>query len=149
MSTSKAQFLSLLKVMKDPMAGQRSSSAQAKCWTLLYPLLYNSALADRMIAVPAGYCTDFASVPRWPLAFMLTGDTVHAAAVVHDWIIDSRCLDRTTADRIFLEAMKVEGAPEWRRQIMFAAVHGYTLGLKIAEACRLRKVTTTKIGDMA
>ena len=92
-------------------------------WALLAPLTYVSDLVEDAIVVPRGFQTDFASVPRVPIAFWLTGDTAHEAAVVHDWLYQRHGVDtRQDADTVFLEAMEAMGIPAWRRQIMYRAV---------------------------
>ena len=92
-------------------------------WALQQPLVYRSALPGvGEIVVPAGFVTDFASVPRWPLTFLLAGDTAHAPAVVHDFLYGTRRVRRATADLVFLEAMVLTGVPRWRRAAMWVAV---------------------------
>lgn len=75
----------------------------------------------RRIEVPAGYTTDFASVPRLPLAYLLAGNTAHRSALLHDWLY-TRQAGRAFADAVFLAAMRAEGVPWWRRALMYAAV---------------------------
>ncbi len=91
-------------------------------WQLLAPLIYLSDVADRAIRVPPGFITDFASVPRIPIAFLLTGDTAHPAAVVHDWLYTTHEVSRATADAVLQEAAACVGVPAWRRWLMWAAV---------------------------
>jgi tetrahydromethanopterin S-methyltransferase subunit F len=94
-------------------------------WRLLESLRYRSHLLGRVIEVPAGYETDFASVPRLPLAYMLAGDTGHAAAVIHDFLVDTMVEDAATWDRaaeVFREALRHEGLPGWRIGMMTAGV---------------------------
>lgn len=90
-------------------------------WKLKNPLVYQSGIAG-IITVPEGFETDFASVPRIPIAYTLAGDTAHAAAVVHDFLYGTPSVPRATADAVFKEAMIVSGVPWWRRQLMWAAV---------------------------
>lgn len=78
------------------------------------------------IAVPAGFVTDFASVPWgfWNLEPPL-GDA-GKAAVVHDYLYATKGLDgrysRAGADRIFREALGALGVPLWKRALLWAAV---------------------------
>lgn len=114
-------FLNDLEVHKIAEAG---STGRAR-WALTAPLAFESA-SVRIITVPAGFETDFASVPRIPLAYWLTGDTAHASAVIHDylcreWYPVGKITWARAAD-IFGEAMKAEGVPAWRRAIMVRAV---------------------------
>lgn len=77
-------------------------------WRLLAPLHYESAVAGRIIQVPIGFETDFASVPRLPFMFWLLGDRGHAAAVVHDWLYRTELVSRSMADAVFREALESE-----------------------------------------
>ncbi len=74
----------------------------------------------RWITVPAGYRTDFASIPAlvWPLVPPV--GRCGKAAVIHDWLCDEapHSVDSSMAADIFNEAMIVLGEPSWRRKIM-------------------------------
>jgi hypothetical protein len=102
-----------------------ASSYGRAMWRLQYDLEFYSDLYGP-ITVPAGFLTDFSSVPRIPLAFWLAGDTAHASAVVHDYLVrveyDRDEIDWRTAADVFSEAMRAEGVPAWRRAIMHWAV---------------------------
>ena len=91
-------------------------------WRLIAPLEYESSETGKTYIVPAGYETDFASVPRLPFAYWLTGDTAHEAAVVHDFVLDDPMQSEDTADHLFLEAMAECDVPWWRRKAMFLSV---------------------------
>lgn len=91
-------------------------------WLILANLLYWSAQAKKTLIVPAGFTTDFASVPRWPLIFWLAGDTARQAAVLHDYLYTTQPYPRKDCDRLFLEAMKSTGIPAWRCYPMYLAV---------------------------
>ncbi|NDU95703.1 DUF1353 domain-containing protein [Spirosoma terrae] len=58
------------------------------------------------LTIPAGFCTDFASVPKllWWI-FPPVGDHI-LADVVHDYLYASHLLSRADADREFLLLMK-------------------------------------------
>lgn len=88
-------------------------------WRLKSPLVYQSTLAKQIITVPAGFETDFASVPRLPLAFWLTGNTARAAAAVHDYLYSTGQFKRAMADKVMLEAMAATAVPAWRRHSMY------------------------------
>lgn len=88
-------------------------------------LRYYSRRIDALLRIPSGFETDFASVPRLPLAFLLAGDTGHYAAVVHDWLYSGRsdvAVSRRAADDVLLEALEVTGVAWWRRWPMWLAV---------------------------
>jgi len=96
-------------------------------WMLREPLIFQSDLIGLLI-VPSGFICDFASVPRLPVAFWLTGDTAHASAVVHDYLcrvsIPNGDVTWRQAADVFDEAMKAEGVSSWRRFLMRWAVTG-------------------------
>lgn len=73
--------------------------------------------------VPAGFETDFASIPRvfWTLVGHPAGQYAQAA-VLHDWLYRTKAVPRAEADRIFREAMVVLQVPAWQRWAMWAAV---------------------------
>ena len=90
-------------------------------WRLLSKLVYVSSLAG-VIEVPAGFETDFASVPRVPVAYWLFGDVAHEAAVIHDFLYSTGAVPRAMADGVLLEAMEITGIPHWRRLPIYWAV---------------------------
>ena len=95
-------------------------------WRLLEPLVYQSDLLDRDVVVPAGFVTDFASVPRAPIAYFLAGNTGNRAAVVHDYLCRTGEVDRRVADDVFFEALRASKVDAWRARVMFLAVQSYT-----------------------
>lgn len=82
---------------------------------------------SEVIEVPEGFRTNFASVPRLPLAYWLAGGTARIAAVLHDYLYGKQ-RDREWADKVFLAAMEAEGIPWWRRKMMYAAVRTFGQG---------------------
>lgn len=115
------KFLTVLDVrlLDDTKADGRGQ------WQLCQPLAYQSDIAGRVLIVPAGFKTDFASVPRIPIAYWLTGDTAHPAAVIHDWLYSTGEFSREKTDAILLEAMAADGVPVWRRYVMYWAVRAF------------------------
>lgn len=94
-------------------------------WVLDAPLIYASKIMNRLIEVPEGFETDFASVPRIPIAYLAFGDRAHREAVLHDYLyrIDSwPVVTFMTANRVFLEAMKVRGKGFFTRWSMYLGV---------------------------
>lgn len=79
------------------------------------------------IEVPAGFVTDFASVPWgfWNIEPPLGRDT-GKAAVVHDYLYATRGLggrfSRAQADGIFRQALGELGVPAWKRALLWTAV---------------------------
>jgi hypothetical protein len=111
-----AQFQTKLRVEKITARDGKSF------WRLLAPLVYHSDLVSILITAPKKFLTDFASVPRLPLAYLIAGDTAHEAAVVHDYLYCTNGVSRRVADAIFYEAMRVSGEPRWRAFLMWSAV---------------------------
>lgn len=90
-------------------------------WVLLAPLACESGRIG-VVVVPEGFVTDFASVPRLPLAYFLAGGLAHAAAVIHDWLYTTHSTDRATADAVFQDAAKACGVSAWRAYLMWLGV---------------------------
>jgi hypothetical protein len=90
-------------------------------WKLLNMFAYKSDVADTIFAVPEGFLTDFASVPRLPVAYLLAGNCAQEAAVIHDWLYTCHEVDRAMADAVFREAAAL-GSPGWRAWLMWAGV---------------------------
>lgn len=104
-----------------PCPLQTELQSDRKTWRLLAPFSYLDP-DNGLIKAPAGFETDFASVPRWPLTFALLGQYGHAAAVLHDWLYSSGLLSRADADRVFLNALRSSGIARWRAWLMYAGV---------------------------
>lgn len=122
-----------------PLRAELVEDSDPECWRLLEALEYQSDRHEFGFVVPAGFVTDFASVPRLPLAYLLAGDTAHAPAALHDWLYgrgDAR-IDRAAADRLFVEAMAAIHVPRWRRALMYWAVRifGYSAWRERARRC--------------
>jgi hypothetical protein len=80
-----------------------------------------------VINVPSGTKTDFASIPRFLWTFFPPIGKYTQSAVLHDYlVIENKRSWKECAD-IFLEAMKVQGVSEWRRNTMYFFVRAYGL----------------------
>lgn len=95
-------------------------------YQLLAPLVYMSSGWGR-IEVPAGFITDFASVPKLPLTWLAAGGTANEAAVVHDWLytvhrVGPVDITRSEADAIFREAIPASEDPNAPAFLMWLAV---------------------------
>lgn len=53
---------------------------------LVAPLIYNSNTIEDLIEVPTDFVTDFATVPRLPVVYMLLGNLGNSAAALHDFL---------------------------------------------------------------
>lgn len=104
-----------------------TSSDKRGTWSLLRRFGYYSDLLKANIWVPKGFVTDFASVPRIPLAFLLAGNSAHEAAVIHDWLYQTHKvgkveISRAMADDIFKEASLASNIAPWRASLMYWGV---------------------------
>jgi hypothetical protein len=73
-------------------------------WELTDPLVFESEKYGVRTA-PAGFRTNYASVPRMPLVFLLAGDKAHKEAAIHDLEYTLRRMTREEADDLFLEML--------------------------------------------
>lgn len=94
-------------------------------WELIRPLTYWSDYLQCNVEVPAGFKTDFASVPRVPIAYTLFGDRAHREAVIHDYLFRKDSIPKVSfmdANIVFLEAMTLRGKSPFVRYSMFLGV---------------------------
>jgi hypothetical protein len=95
-------------------------------WIIRMPLLYYSPKYGD-IEIKAGFETDFASVPRLPIAYALWGNKTHREPVLHDFAF---CKDSgftfKQANDLFLEAMTCTGKPRYIRYPMYWAVCAFS-----------------------
>ncbi len=100
---------------------------------LLSPLIYQSDLlrrtpglksdmADGILRIPAGFVTDFASVPRVPIVYTLFGDKAHHESVPHDFLYQTHPTTKPVADKLFREAMVSRGKPYYVVEGMYWGV---------------------------
>jgi hypothetical protein len=94
------------------------------------PLIYYSAFLGREIHVPAGFPTDFASIPRLLQNIIQVNGRHRPAAVVHDYLctlVDSGTpgLTQGMADKVFREAMWCLDVDFVESSIMYRMVRRY------------------------
>jgi len=101
-----------------------SLEKDGKHWTLEEDFeYYTEILGSRVyITVPAGFTTDFASIPKIFHSFIEDRDKYNKAAVVHDWLYESKIFSRKISDKIFLEAMTVLNIHPFKRFLFYYAV---------------------------
>lgn len=104
-------------------------------WELTEALVYYSPILRELglpkhepgvLRIPAGYRTDYASVPRLPVVYWWAGGRAVLPSIVHDHLYDcwTDQITRRVADKVFLEAMAAERDPKrWvTRRAMYAGV---------------------------
>ena len=89
---------------------------------LLTPLEYESASLNKRIIVPKDFVTDLASIPRSLWSFLPPLGRYDRAAVVHDWLYQTGCVTRETADFVMLEAMRASHVDAVTRYTLYAGV---------------------------
>lgn len=82
---------------------------------VLSDFVYESDVFGGIIRVQRGFVTDFSSFP-------IARQWAHRGAVIHDYLYQTHLTSKIEADRIFLEAMKLDGIWFWKRQLMFNTV---------------------------
>jgi hypothetical protein len=96
----------------------------ANTWSLVDELVYRGN-RERFV-VPAGFRTDFATVPRVVTWLVPRFGAYTLAAVLHDWLvtvgISSGVVSSREADGIFRRVMRESGVPVLRRWLMWAGV---------------------------
>ena len=93
-------------------------------WKLFKSFKYRvgSRYSKNAIIVPAGFVTDFASIP-WIFWSWLPSWGKHGkAAVIHDRLYQTHEVSRGMADLIFYEAMLVSKTKKWKAKLMYFAV---------------------------
>ena len=96
-------------------------------FTLLEPLVYDSAVLNGTVIVPAGFRTDFASIPRGLWNILPPVGKYDAGAVCHDLLyregaFNGRAIDRADADNVLREAMEVCGVGRAQRWLIYAGL---------------------------
>lgn len=93
-------------------------------WRLLSPFVVEireDGGCVHQVTVPAGTETDLASVPRLPGAYLLFANRGRRAAILHDYLYETR-RHRRWADAVFKEALKKEGVGGVARFFMWLGV---------------------------
>lgn len=73
------------------------------------------------VTIPAGYASDFASVPRILWTIIPPHGRSAEASVIHDYLYDNRIGSRLDADLIFFRDIHPV-VPRWQSMIMFLSV---------------------------
>lgn len=80
-----------------------------------------------LVIVPKDFITDFDSVPRLPLVYLVAKDRATKSALAHDALyrfgkLGGKRISRKQADDIFYDAMRHEGLPWRHRATIYSGV---------------------------
>jgi hypothetical protein len=89
-------------------------------WQLLQPVVYKGK--EQLFTVPVDFQTDFASVPGVFVWLIPRYGRYTKAAILHDFLCDTKPINRSDADGLFRRAMRELEVPFLRRWLMWAAV---------------------------
>ena len=96
--------------------------ADAKYWVLREPLVYEVRNTGAVVTVPAGFVTDFASIPSAFCVILPKTGRYLAAAIVHDYLYWNQSCTRGQADRLLDIAMEESQVDFVTRRVIFAGV---------------------------
>lgn len=74
------------------------------------------------LVVPAGFVTDYASIPQYLWSIYSPHDVYSRAAVVHDYLYWTQQCTKEQADNLFLIAMKESSVGSYTRTIVYEGV---------------------------
>jgi hypothetical protein len=96
-------------------------------FTLVEALVYDSEVLGQTVTVPAGFRTDYASIPRGLWNLLPPVGKYDRGAVVHDALyqwgaVNATAITRDMADRTLREAMQVCGVGRVQRWMIYTGV---------------------------
>lgn len=90
---------------------------------LVSSLIWQNPVNDSYVAVPIGFVTNYASIPKFVRAIVDNDEgSIRDAAVLHDYLYSQDSVSRFDADYVLRIAMKELGAEWWKRWMVWAAV---------------------------
>lgn len=96
---------------------------ESEGFLLLEDYTYEIGDSGKVITVPAGFVTDFASIP-FPVRGILPSQGYYSrGAVIHDFLYWSQLCTREQADNLLWIAMKESDVPAWKRQAVYWGVN--------------------------
>lgn len=97
-----------------------------KKWEVVQPFEYDTKKGEKII-IPAGYQTDFATIPRFLWEEVGLPSDYGRPAIVHDYCLDKCLYPRKKCDEIFLELMRLEKINPVKRVLFFVAVRVWSI----------------------
>lgn len=92
----------------------------AVTWRLVERLIYRGD--EEIWLIPAGYVTDFATVPRIAVWLIPRFGAYTKAAILHDFLLTDTDVSSVDADNLFRRALRELGVPPVRRTLMWVGV---------------------------
>jgi hypothetical protein len=89
-------------------------------WRVHEPMAYE--IEGVAYAVPAGFSTNMASIPRIFWNILPPTGKYAKAAILHDWLYTVGKLPRKECDQILLDGMKSLTVESWKRHLMYYSV---------------------------
>lgn len=89
---------------------------------LIEDMVYKIGRSNEQIVVPAGFVTDFASIPRALWSYLPPTGDYKLAAVVHDYLYWTQPCTKDQADNLFAIAMAEQGVPTVSRAVVYGGV---------------------------
>ena len=128
-----SKFVSQLYLRSFSAAEVKAAGSKVQLYEITQPFSYESDKLGVTVTVPAGYRTDFASIPRAAWEFLDPEDPIIAwPSVIHDYLYtckgtlpDGTKYTRTQADGVLREAMEFCGASSIIRQSVYQAVKAF------------------------
>ncbi len=105
-----------------PLDLQADDDGRTFTLTSAFVYIEGDQATGKKIEVPAGFVTDFASVPQIFWNVLPPWGRYGKAAVLHDYLYATALFERSRCDKILLEAMGVLGVSWITRWTIFLAV---------------------------
>jgi hypothetical protein len=99
--------------------------AEGQHFILIQPFVVHFGEGADSLAIPAGFVTDFASIPQIAQSLISKLGPHIRAAIVHDYLYWSQCCSRHEADAIFGKMMKDLGVSLLTRKALYFAVANF------------------------
>lgn len=95
---------------------------------LIHPFVVD--IDGQLVRIPSGFVTDYASVPRVPVAYLVAGDKGSKAAVLHDYLysLGGTQEDKKYADDAFYAGLRELGIGVVTSWLMYQAVRSFGKG---------------------
>ncbi|MCM6773254.1 DUF1353 domain-containing protein [Nocardia sp. CDC159] len=101
-------------------AGPVVEEIDAVCWRVREPIVYQGR--QQRFVIPAGFLTDFASVPRVLVWLIPRYGAYTRAAILHDYLCQSGVVSLRDADGLFRRVLREAGVSLPQRWMMWTGV---------------------------